>query len=106
MAVVTSINLMLPASGSTNSAHVTVADQNGNPVPPANITWDIPNTTPGTGIIPDATGFNFEISVNAPVGTLQTRATYNGPSSPSPIVGSELSIVISEAITSLEYLSP
>jgi hypothetical protein len=47
------------------AVHVTVRDQNGTAIPPANITWQ---TSPIVNIVPDDTGFNFSVAAEtAPI---------------------------------------
>jgi hypothetical protein len=99
MATVTSINLFEGAE----PVHVTVEDQNGNPLQPANVAW-----APVTGITinPDATGFGFTVDAGIPPGQLTTAATYTGPGAVNPVVGPALTIDVTASVTALEYASP
>jgi hypothetical protein len=72
------------------SMHVTVGDQNGNPIPPANIVWDAASELTTTA---DPTGFNISLTATD---TAQT-----------PNVSGSLTINITlPPITSLTFTSP
>lgn len=98
MAVVTSITCI--AGGP--SVHVTVQDQDGNNLPPAEITWGV---FAGVTIAADGTGFMFSANVGSS-GSQQATATYNGPLAAGPVVGPDLAVEIVVGVTALQYTSP
>lgn len=100
MAQVTSITVIAGAAG---TVHVTVDDQNGNPLPPADCTWALPT---GITATPDTTGFVFTAAASLQPGTSSGNATYSGPGASGTVVGPELSIVVEEGVTGLAYTSP
>jgi hypothetical protein len=101
MAIVTSINLFIGGP----AVHVTVDDQNGNPLSPAFISW-MPIS--GVSITADTTGFLFT-ATTAPVGFgFPTMAQYMSPGIDAVIViGPTLTVNIQPTpVTALEYTSP
>lgn len=81
--------------------HVTVTDQAGNPVPPADITWA--GNPSGVTIAADATGFNFEAGPGTPnTPSTEMTATY----SPNTSVSGQLACVIQLTVTGLLFDSP
>lgn len=84
------------------AVHVTVADQNLNPLPPADVTWVLDTSLAGVTFLADATGFNFTAAVGTAAETGNATATYtvNGVTGMLPIV------VSVAAVTSLTFLSP
>lgn len=96
---VTSITMI--AGGA--AVHVTVDDQNGNPLPPADVAWaTLPD---GITVTPDATGFLFQAGAAATVGTVSDAATYNGPGAAGPVSGT-LGLVVDAGVTGLTFTSP
>lgn len=97
MAIVTSISLV--AGGP--AVHVTVLDESGQPIPPANLTWQL---DAGLTAAADATGFLFS-AASTMSGSSQAAVAYNGPLS-SQSVGAFLAISIIAPITALQFSSP
>jgi hypothetical protein len=83
------------------AVHVTVGDQNGVPIPPANISWASSSVV---NIVPDATGFNISgLSRSTPF-SFQLAAT---DVAQSPNVSALLTInIVLPAITGLTFMSP
>jgi hypothetical protein len=106
VAVVTDINLT--AGGSTDE--IVVEDQNGNPLPPSNISW-APFSDPNVTVAPssDGSGFVFSAAAAAIAESLQTTATYSGPGNPGSVQGPVLTVNVASAppplptVTALQY---
>ena len=98
---VTSINLV---EGATTPVHVTVADQDGTALDPAQVTWDL-SAAAGVTQAPDATGFNFSAAAGSAAGTFSARATYSGPRAPASVSG-DLGVVLEITVTALTFESP
>ena len=99
MAAVTKIALI--AGGAP--VHVTVADQQGDPLPPANVTWT--GEPQGLTITPDATGFLFQADAGVPAGAVTAQASYQGPLAAMAVTAS-LTLDVSVGVTALEFFSP
>lgn len=97
---VTSITII---AGATTAVHVTVDDQNGNPLPPADIAWTGQPT--GMTITADATGFLFLADGSVPAGSDAVTATYTGPGAAAPVTG-VLTVVVTAGVTGLTFTSP
>ena len=83
------------------AVHVTVADQNSVPIPPANITWAASSVV---NVVADATGFNFSAVARSTPFSFQLGAT---DVAQTPNVSAILSInIVLPAITGLTFLSP
>jgi hypothetical protein len=83
------------------SMHVTVGDQNGNPIPPANIAWA---TASELTITADATGFNIAAIPRSTATSLSLTAT---DTAQTPNVSGSLTINITlPPITSLTFTAP
>ena len=81
--------------------HVTVGDQNGNPIPPANIAWAAAS---GLTITADATGFNIAALPRGAATSFSLTAT---DTALTPNVSGSLTINITlPPITSLTFTSP
>jgi hypothetical protein len=107
MAVVSSINLTVNGP----AVHVTVTDQNGNPLSPQWITWETIPLASNVTIDADSTGFNFSVSDTSAT-SLQAKASYGGPGVNESLIGPNLVINIAApasppaTVTSLQYMSP
>ena len=97
MAVVTSIDCVAGGSG----VHVTVDDQGGGALPPANITW----AGAGLTFTADETGFMIAAEAAALSGTVEATATYVGPRAPAAVMGT-LTVNVLAPVTALEFSSP
>ena len=91
------------------SVHITVADQNQQPTPPADDSWT--GMPAGVTATADATGFNFAADASAvpapDTAPYSVAAKYAGVGAPGgPVTGPGLAIVVSETVTALVYLSP
>jgi hypothetical protein len=83
------------------SMHVTVGDQNGNPIPPSNIAWA---TASELIITADATGFNIAAIPRSTATSFSLTAT---DTAQTPNVSGSLTINITlPLITSLTFTSP
>jgi hypothetical protein len=83
------------------SMHVTVGDQNGNPIPPSNIAWA---TASELTITADATGFNIAAIPRSTATSFGLTAT---DTAQTPNVSGSLTINITlPLITSLTFTSP
>ena len=100
MVAVTSIECI--AGGAPT--HVTVDDQNGDALPPANCSWA--PVVAGLTITPDTTGFLFSVDASEPEGALSAQAIYSGPAAAAPVVGPTLTVNVSVGVTALQYTSP
>jgi hypothetical protein len=96
--LITSLELI--AGGA--AVHVTVVDENLDPLPPTDVSWTLPD---GVTANPDATGFNFTAATGTAVGTLSDTATYDGPGAAGPVTGS-LPINVVAGVTALQFTSP
>lgn len=101
MAFITSIDVVQGGA----SVHVTVDDQSGDALPPANITWGGDVSASGITITPDATGFLFAAGAGAAAGAVSATATYTGPEAQSPVSGS-LTVNVEVGVTGLQFTSP
>ena len=97
MALVTSIDVVAGGAG----VHVTVDDQEGTGLPPANITW----AGAGLTFAPDDTGFEVAADAATPAGVVEAAATYVGPRAAAAVMGT-LRVNVSVAVTALEFASP
>ena len=96
---VTSIEII----AGVGSVHVTVDDQNGDPLPPADIAWSgLPDGLTATA---DATGFVFAATSAVATGSVAATATYSGPGAPGPVTG-VLTVVVDQGVTGLTFTSP
>ena len=96
MAQITQITLDPGAS----PVHVTVTDQAGNPINPADLTWT--GTPSGITVSTDATGFNFEAAAgtaNSPAVEMTATYTPNG-------ISGQFGCVIQLTVVSLQFESP
>jgi hypothetical protein len=94
---ITSLTLVAGAA----SKHLTVGDQNGNPIPPANIAWAAASQLTITA---DATGFNVAA---VPRGTATSFSLTATDTAQTPNVSGSLTINITlPTITSLTFTSP
>lgn len=59
--------------------HYVVGDQNGNPLDPTNIVWNLDASLSGVSIASDATGFFFSCPAGTPGESGPSSATYTGP---------------------------
>jgi hypothetical protein len=86
--------------------HVVVADQNGNPLMPGNVTWVLDSALSGVVMSSDATGFTFSCPAATPAeGPANATATYTGPGAAGGSVSGELPITVTiEAVTGLTFL--
>ena len=83
------------------SMHVTVGDQNGNPLPPANIAWAAASELTITA---DTTGFNIAAVPRGAATSFSLTAT---DTAQTPNVSGSLTINITlPPITSLTFTSP
>ena len=96
---VTSISIIVGGP----EVHVTVCDQNDNPLPPADITWS--GLPTGVTEAADATGFNFTADGSAVAGSTPATATYAGPNAVGTPTG-ELTLDVMIGVTSLTFTSP
>lgn len=96
---ITSIE-MVAGVGST---HVTVDDQDGHPLLPANIAWT--GAPDGLTISPDDTGFVFAALATLAPNSYSATATYNGPGAAGPVTG-VLTVVVDAGVTALTFTSP
>ena len=81
--------------------HVTVGDQNGNPIPPANIAWAAASELTITA---DTTGFNIAAVPRGAATSFSLTAT---DTTQTPNVSGSLTINITlPPITSLTFTSP
>jgi hypothetical protein len=94
---ITSLNLVEGGA----SMHVTVGDQNGNPIPPANIAWAAASELTITA---DTTGFNVAALPRGAATSFSLTAT---DTAQTPNVSGSLTINITlPPITSLTFTSP
>lgn len=96
MAQVTSITID-PGAG---PVHVTVTDQAGNPIPPADIVWS--GAPAGVTMSADSTGFNFEASA----GTSNTQSTEMTATYTPNNVFAQLAVTVQLTVVSLQFESP
>jgi len=96
---ITSIDILVGGA----PVHVTVDDQNGSPLSPANISWSgLPSEVSATA---DDTGFMFAATAVAAPGPVLATATYVGPRAAAPVSG-VLTVNIDAGVTSLTFTSP
>lgn len=95
---ITTLNLTAGAA----PVHVTVADENQNPLPVADISWMLDASLAGVMFPSDATGFNFSCPASTAAETGNAVATYtvNG------VTGTLAVAVTIAAVTGLTFLSP
>jgi hypothetical protein len=83
------------------AVHVTVGDQNGNSIPPANISWDSHSEI---SIVADATGFNISAVPRGAPTSFNLNAT---DTAQMPTASGSLSVnIVMPPITSLTFSSP
>lgn len=85
--------------------HYVVADQNGNPLLPSNVTWALGPALAGVIISSDATGFFFSCPAATPAETDTATATYTGPGADGGSVAQGWPVTVTiEAVTGLTLL--
>jgi hypothetical protein len=98
---VTNISLQAGAA----PVHYVVADQNGNPLLPANVTWVLDQALAGLVMSSDATGFFFSCPAATPAETGNATATYTGPGAAGGSVSQAWPCTVTiEAVTGLTLL--
>lgn len=101
MQITTQNPLQLIAGGPAE--HVTVDDQNGNPLPPADIAWTLPEGVTATA---DATGFLVQAAASVAPGAQSEPASYSGPGATNGPVSGSLAIEVIAGVTGLTFTSP